>query len=377
MEIGMSVEDRTIANGHDSAQHESAHQAVLATTMEQLPAGAREIRGWDFDQGCSLDGIMDAMLCTGIQATALGRAVNEVNRMISWRLSDEPITEDTLEEHLDPELREETRCKIFLGYTSNLVSAGTREQLRYLVQHRMVDVIVSSAGGIEEDFIKCLAPTYSGEYYLKGSELRKRGMNRIGNMVVPNGNYCKFEDWIMPILDAMLEEQHDGTMWTPSKMIARLGQEINHEDSIYYWAWKNDIPVYSPALTDGSIGDMLFFHSYKNPGLVLDVIGDIRGINDAAIKAAPQKTGMIILGGGVAKHHICNANLFRNGADFSVFVNTAQPFDCSDSGADPDEAVSWGKIRIDAEPVKVYGDASIMLPLIISQTFAKNFAPCG
>jgi deoxyhypusine synthase len=77
---------------------------------------------------------------------------------ISWRLSDEPITEDTLEEHLDPELREETRCKIFLGYTSNLVSAGTREQLRYLVQHRMVDVIVSSAGGIEEDFIKVSLP---------------------------------------------------------------------------------------------------------------------------------------------------------------------------------------------------------------------------
>jgi len=56
---------------------------------------------------------------------------------------------------------------------------------------------------------------------------------------------------------------------------------------------------------------------------------------------------------GVAKHHICNANLFRNGANFSVFVNTAQPFDCSDSGADPDEAVSWGKIRLDARPVKV------------------------
>ena len=78
---------------------------------------------------------------------------------------------------------------------------------------------------------------------------------------------------------------------------------------------------------------------------------------------------------GLAKHHICNANLFRNGADFSVFINTAQPFDCSDSGADPDEAVSWGKIRIDAKPVKVYGDAAMILPLLISQTFAKTFEP--
>ena len=50
-------------------------------------------------------------------------------------------------------------------------------------------------------------------------------------------------------------------------MIARFGEKINNPDSIAYWAWKNKIPIYCPPLTDGSIGDMLFFHSYKNPGL--------------------------------------------------------------------------------------------------------------
>ena len=45
--------------------------------------------------------------------------------------------------------------------------------------------------------------------------------------------------------------------------------------------------------------------------------------------------------------------LQRNGADFSLFVNTAQEFDGSDSGARPDEAISWGKIKKDAHPVKV------------------------
>ena len=71
----------------------------------------------------------------------------------------------------------------------------------------------------------------------------------------------------------------DGVLWTPSKMIARLGLEINDESSIYYWAAKNKIPVFSPALTDGSLGDMLFFHSYRNPGLVLDII---QGANKAS-----------------------------------------------------------------------------------------------
>jgi deoxyhypusine synthase len=39
----------------------------------------------------------------------------------------------------------------------------------------------------------------------EGTELRLKGLNRIGNMLVPNSNYCKFEDWIMPILDQMLK----------------------------------------------------------------------------------------------------------------------------------------------------------------------------
>jgi deoxyhypusine synthase len=64
-------------------------------------------------------------------------------------------------------------------------------------------------------------------------------MNRIGNLVVPNDNYCKFEDWLMPLLDTMLEEQkRDGTVWTPSSIIHRLGKEINNEESVYYWAYK-------------------------------------------------------------------------------------------------------------------------------------------
>lgn len=37
-----------------------------------------------------------------------------------------------------------------------------------------------------------------------------------------------------------------------------------------------------------------------------------------------HKSGVIILGGGIVKHHINNANLMRNGSDYTVFVNTGQ-----------------------------------------------------
>ena len=87
---------------------------------------------------------------------------------------------------------------------------------------------------------------------------------------------------------------------------------------------------------------------------------------------------MIVLGGGIVKHHIANACLMRNGAEGAVFVNTGQEFDGSDAGARPDEAVSWGKIKAGGEgegegenSVKVYGEATVVFPLIVAATFAK------
>lgn len=189
---------------------------------------------------------------------------------------------------------------------------------------------------------------------------------------MPDKNYCKFENWVVPILDELLEEQkRDNVLWTPSKIITRLGEKINDESSILYWAAKNQIPIFSPALTDGSLGDMMYFHAHHNPGLVMDIISDLKRLNTMAVKAV--NSGIIIVGGGVIKHHICNANLMRNGADYSVYLNTASEFDGSDSGARPDEAVSWGKIKKDATPVKIYGEATLILPLLAGETFARHF----
>jgi deoxyhypusine synthase len=348
-----------------------AAEAVLVVS-ETLP-DTETVEGYDFNRGVDFGALLDSYSRMGFQSTNFGLAVAEVNRMLDWRLSDEPLTADEARELSASQVaaRRDVKCTIFLAYTSCLISSGMRETLRFLTEHRMVDVICTSAGGVEEDFIKCLAPTYLGDFAYKGKDLRLKGLNRIGNLLVPNSNYRLFEDWINPILDAMLVEQkRDGIVWTPSKMIHRFGKEIDDPRSVYYWCYRHNIPVFCPALTDGSIGDMIYFHSYQNPGLVVDIAGDIRAINDSAMLA--KKTGMIILGGGMVKHHVCNANLMRNGADFSVFINTAQEFDGSDSGAKPEEAISWGKIKLTAKPVKLYSEVTLVFPLIVAQTFAKR-----
>lgn len=327
------------------------HDAVFVKTMPLEEENEKEkvvVKGYNFDQKFDFGAFFKSYMTTGFQATGVGLAAEEITRMLEWR---------------HPE--NDRPARIFLGYTSNLVSSGLRDVFRFLVQNRLVSVLTTTAGGIEEDFIKCLGPTLLGSFDAVGSNLRKHGVNRIGNLFMPNDNYCMFEDWLMPILDKMAAEK---TIWTPSQIIHRLGFEINNPESIYYWAAKNDIPVFCPALTDGSLGDILYFHSFRaeNP-LVVDILGDLRALNSLAVHA--PGSGVIILGGGVTKHHILNANLMRNGADFAVFVNTAAEFDGSDSGARPDEAVSWGKIKMTATPVKVYCDATVVFPLLVAGAF--------
>ncbi|KDN36197.1 putative deoxyhypusine synthase [Tilletiaria anomala UBC 951] len=353
----------------------SAQAAVFVPSQPINPAESVQVRGPDFNAPQTLDSLLASFSSVGFQATELGKAIELVREMQSWRLAHEPVQPETEpDEHLDPVTRSNYKCRIFLGYTSNLISSGLRDVIRYLVQHKHVSAIVTTAGGVEEDIIKCLGPTYLGNFAAPGADLRKRGLNRIGNLIVPNDNYCKFEDWLMPILDKMRDEQgdHVDNVWTPSAICRRLGQEIDDESSVLYWAAKNAIPVFCPALTDGSLGDMLYFHSYKNPGLVVDLVKDIRKLNDLSVKA--RKAGIIILGGGVCKHQIANAMLFRNGADYAVFINTGQEFDGSDSGARPDEAVSWGKIKSaerGGKCIKVSCDASIAFPLLVAATFAN------
>ncbi|MFH4982505.1 hypothetical protein AB6A40_009214 [Gnathostoma spinigerum] len=346
----------------------AAHDAITIKSVD-IGKDMIPIKGYDFNDGIHFEKLMDSYCATGFQASNLGFAIEEINKMIAAREKSHGCCDDTFEY---PQGKKKPGCTIFLGYTSNLVTSGLREVIRFLTEHSMIDCIVTTCGGVEEDLIKCLAPSYLGTFEMNGASLRRDGLNRAGNILIPNDNYCRFEDWITPIMDKCKKEQDEGSIsWTPSKFIDRLGKEIDDPSSICYWAHRNKIPIYSPALTDGSIGDMLFFHSCKNGGIKLDIVEDLCHINRMAVKSS--KSGVIVLGGGVAKHHINNANLMRNGSDYAVYINTGQEFDGSDSGARPDEAVSWGKVKSTSNAVKVYADATVVFPVIVARTFARVY----
>lgn len=302
------------------------------------------VKGYDFDNGVDWQKIIESYASTGFQATQLSKAIEIIKKM-----------------------RRE-KAFIYLGYTSNLVSSGLREMFCYLAKHKLIDLIVTTAGGVEEDIIKCLGDFKIGGFEASGRDLREKGINRIGNIFVPNSRYCRFEEFILPLLEELASEQKKtGRIITPSQIIWKLGEKINNEESIYFWAWKNKIPVFCPAITDGSLGDMIYFFKFKHPEFKLDVSDDIVEMNNSSV--GKKKTGVIILGSGIIKHHICNANMFRNGADYAVYINTEQEYNGSDSGARPDEAVSWGKLTSNCESVKVYADATLIFPIIMAECF--------
>jgi deoxyhypusine synthase len=342
--VSKEVNDNNINNEIKNTE-KIARENVLFDSQE--PSGI-DIKGYDFDEvenrGIDYSGLLDSYMSTGFQATHFAKAVEIINKMIKEKVV------------------------IYLGYTSNLVTSGLREVFKYLAKHKKVDVIVTTAGGIEEDFIKCFGSFKLGKFSASGELLRGKGVNRTGNILVPNSRYCKFEDFIIPILrDIYKEQKETGKIISVSELIKRLGKEINNEESIYYWCYKNNIDVYCPAITDGSLGDMIHFFQYENKDFKIDIASDIHKLNEFTITR--KKTGIILLGSGIMKHHICNSNMMRNGADYSVYINSGEEWDGADCNARPDEAVSWGKIKKDSESVKVFGDATILFPLIVSKCF--------
>ncbi|KKP93353.1 MAG: Deoxyhypusine synthase [Parcubacteria group bacterium GW2011_GWA1_36_12] len=326
------------------ANETKARETLLRRSDE--PEGL-SVRGVDFNHGVSYEKIVESFETTGFQATQLHKAIEITNKMIS------------------------SGAFIFLGYTSNMVSSGLRDVISYLVQHKKINVLVTTCGGIEEDIIKCLGSFKIGNFDADGASLRERGINRIGNIFVPNSRYVKFEKFVQPILEELYQMAlKRGKPVTGNELIWKLGEKIKDENSIYYWAWKNQIPVYCPALLDGALGDNIYFFKFKRPDFVIDCTEDVVWFNNTTIGL--EKSGAIILGAGVVKHAILNANMLRNGLDYAVYINTSQEFDGSDAGALPSEAVSWGKILPNALSVKVFVDATIVFPLLVAESFGKK-----
>jgi len=317
--------------------------------LSKLP----EIKGYEFEKEFNFEKFIQSFSTSGIQAANLGSAISLVNIMI----------------------REKT--PIFLSFTANMISSGMREIIAYLVKNNKVKVLCTSGGGVEEDAIKAHMPFRVGNFHVEGEPLLDAGVGRIGNIYTTNEHYAYFEFFIREVFEALLEQKKKGNLpITPTKICWMMGKligekkEYNEKNSYLYWAYKNNIPVYSPGIIDGAIGDIAYFFRKTHPEFIIDPVADHVKLIDYVLNC--EKTSGIILGGGISKHYMLNAQIFRDGFDYSVYISTATEHDASDSGGNQEEAITWAKIKPNAPRVKVYSEASIAFPILVAATFAKK-----
>ncbi len=323
----------------ESKQHHQ-YAPKECMTLEGHP----KIEGYDFEKEFNFQDFLQSFARSGFQATHLAQGIEIVKAM------------------------QREKATIFLSYTSNQVSSGNREIIKFLVKQKKVHVLVTSAGGIEEDIIKCLKPFVLGQFEVPGKMLFDSGINRTGNIFVPNDRFAYFDKFMQDFFEKIYKIQKEtGKVFCPSEFIRELGLAINDKSSILYWAAKNDIPVFCPGLIDGSLGDLIYFFKQSHPDFLLDISKEMKLIVDLVLNS--EKTGGILLGGGISKHFALNANIFKEGFDYVVYINTAQEYDGSDSGARVEEAITWGKVKTNAPHVKVHCDATIAFPLLVAGAF--------
>lgn len=258
-------------------------------------------------------------------------------------------------------------CVKFLSFTGNLVATGTRGALKELVKRKLVDVIITTCGTLDHDIARCWKKYYKGSFVMNDAKLHEKNINRLGNILVPNDSYgIILEQKMQTLLQELWKE---GIREASSSQLCReIGKRICNETSILYWAAKNNIPVYVPGIVDGAVGYQVWLFS-QDHDLKLNLLKDSGELNDIVFTA--KKSGALIVGGGISKHHTIWWNQFKDGLDYVVYVSTADEWDGSLSGARPREAVSWGKINAKAKRVMVEGDASLILPIMVSALLSR------
>lgn len=259
-------------------------------------------------------------------------------------------------------------CVKFLSFTADIVATGTRGIIKELVKRKLVDVIITTCGTLDHDVARCWRDYYKGSFIMNDSRLHQEGVNRLGNVLVPNDSYgLIIEQKIQALLLSLYEEGR--REFSTSELAREIGLRCCNESSILYWAAKNSIPIFLPGITDGAVGYQLWFFSQDHHDFRINLLKDEGELNNIIFDA--KKSGALIIGGGISKHHTIWWNQFKDGLDYVIYVSTADEWDGSLSGARPREAVSWGKINEKAKRVMIEGDATIILPVMACALFDR------
>ncbi len=249
----------------------------------------------------------------------------------------------------------------FLAIAGPIVPAGQRAVIRYLVDRGHLNAIVTSGANVTHDIIEALGRRHIVTRPSDDEKLRKRHIGRIYDIGVSDAAFRDLEKKIYRILDQIPEEQRSNI---PSfKLLWEVGRRLKDPNSILKTAERRRVPIFCPGIHDSMLGLNLWTYSQLKK-LHINHFLDFSEMVEMAHRA--KKVGAIFLGGGLPKHHVLAANIFRGGLDCAVQITLDRPEGGSASGAPLEEAISWGKIKSKRNLVSVIGDSTLIFPLLVS-----------
>jgi len=259
------------------------------------------------------------------------------------------------------------KCLRFLSFVAAVVSTGLRGIIKDMIKNNWFDVVITTCGALDHDIARYYSNYKEGSFTIDDRELTKQNMHRLGNVLVPMESYGPL---IEKKIQSFLEESYkEGIREISTADLTKIIGKHMGKNSFLYWAYKNEIPVIVPGIVDGAVGSQVWLFIQKHHDFKLNVISDAEILSGLIFKA--KKSGALMLGGGISKHHTLWWNQYREGMDYAVYITTAQEFDGSLSGALVREAISWGKVTRNAKQTTIHAEMTTIVPFLYSALLRK------
>lgn len=251
---------------------------------------------------------------------------------------------------------------VFLTLAGPMIPGGLRRVIGTLLDKEYVDVIITSGANVVHDVIEGIGfKGIRGSFYGDDVQLMKKGIGRAGDIYFEQKGFEAFENTMYQIFNHLSAKGLNRL--SISELLLETGRFMTDEESVLKKASNHDVPMFSPGILDSMLGIHLWTYNQLNH-LEIDSIADLNQLSNIVFDA--KKVGVIILGGGLPKHHALGANTLREGVDAAVQITLDRPEGGSFSGAPLEEAISWKKVKSADKLVSVIGDATIIFPLLVA-----------
>ena len=252
------------------------------------------------------------------------------------------------------------KCLKFISFVGAVISTGLRGIIKDMIKNNWFNVAITTCGALDHDIARHYSHYKEGSFTMDDGELADQNIHRLGNVLVPMESYGPL---IEEKMQAFLEEEYQkGVKEMASADICKMIGRHLGEDSFLHWAFKNNVKVIVPGIVDGAVGSQIWMFSQKHSDFKLNLIEDANLLSGLIFKA--EKSGALMIGGGISKHHTLWWNQYREGLDYAFYITTAQEFDGSLSGALIREAISWGKVTQKARQTTLHAEVTTILPFI-------------